>query len=85
MATQHLTSALEWHQLLQNQAALYKSPTAHHRELLHQAYALRDAHVVDATTLAEMLELADAALDRARDIQGHRLGDREDFSCTLEL
>jgi hypothetical protein len=35
--------------------------------------------------LAEMLELDDAALDRARDIQGHRLGDREDFSCTLEL
>lgn len=74
MQTPHLISVSEWHQLLQDQAALYQSPTAHHRELLHQAYALRDAHVVDAGTLAEMLELADAALDWAREVQDHDAG-----------
>lgn len=62
-----LSSAQQWHLLLQDKQALYRAPTIHHRELLHQAYALRDAHVVDADTLAEMLELADAALDHAQE------------------
>ncbi|WP_252092510.1 hypothetical protein [Pseudomonas sp. MWU13-3659] len=57
----------EWYQLLQDVSSLLKSTTAHHRELLHQAYALRDAHAVDAGTLAEMLELADEALVYAHD------------------
>lgn len=57
----------EWYQLLQNASSLLKSPTVHHRELLHQAYALRDAHAVAAGTLAEMLELADEALVYAHD------------------
>lgn len=52
----------EWYHLLQDIDALIHEPTKHHRELLHQAYALRDAHAVDAGTLAEMLELADEAL-----------------------
>lgn len=60
-------SAEEWHQLLQDRQALLKAPIAHHRELLHQAYALRDRHAVDAVTLGEMLEHADAALAYARE------------------
>ncbi|WP_422402825.1 hypothetical protein [Pseudomonas sp. GZD-209] len=52
----------EWYHLLQDIDALIQEPTKHHRDLLHQAYALRDAHAVDAGTLAEMLELADEAL-----------------------
>lgn len=52
----------QWYHFLQDVDALLRAPTKHHRELLHQAYALRDAHVVDAGTLAEMLELADEAL-----------------------
>ncbi|TDJ76700.1 hypothetical protein E2H86_11600 [Pseudomonas putida] len=59
----------EWHLLLNNTAALLQAPIKHHRELLHQAYALRDAHDVDADTLAEMLELADEALMYAHDVQ----------------
>lgn len=57
-----LLSVPEWYHLLQDTDALLEEPTKHHRELLHQAYALRDAHVVDRETLAEMLELADEAL-----------------------
>lgn len=69
MANQVITtiSVQEWYQLLQDVSSLLKSPTTHHRELLHQAYALRDAHAVDAGTLAEMLELADEALVHAHD------------------
>ncbi len=52
----------EWYHLLQDIDALIQEPTKHHRELLHQAYALRDAHAVDSGTLTEMLELADEAL-----------------------
>ena len=55
-------SVAEWYHLLQNTDALLQEPTKHHRELLHQAYALRDAHAVDRDTLTEMLELADEAL-----------------------
>lgn len=58
----NLITLPEWYHLLQDTDALIKEPTKHHRELLHQAYALRDAHAVDAWTLAEMLELADEAL-----------------------
>lgn len=65
MSTTPLTSAEDWHQLLQDKRALYEAPIAHHRELLHQAYALRDVQVIDQNTLAEMLELADAALEHA--------------------
>lgn len=61
-------SVEEWHCLLRDVRSLLKSPQAHHRELLHQAYALRDFHAVDADTLAEMLELADEALVYAHDI-----------------
>ncbi|MFI8556245.1 hypothetical protein [Pseudomonas putida] len=64
MATVH-----EWHQLLSDTASLLKTPKRHHRELLHQAYALRDAHEVDGDTLAEMLELADEALMYAHAVQ----------------
>lgn len=67
MSTTPMTSAEDWHQLLQDKRALYEAPIAHHRELLHQAYALRDLHVIDQSTLAEMLELADAALEHAMD------------------
>ncbi|MGE8327884.1 hypothetical protein [Pseudomonas urmiensis] len=52
----------EWYHLLQDTDALISEPKKHHRELLHQAYALRDAHAVDAETLAKMLELAEEAL-----------------------
>jgi hypothetical protein len=58
----NLTTLREWYHLLQDTQALLEAPTKHHRELLHQAYAMRDAHVVDRGTLAEMLELADEAL-----------------------
>ncbi|WDM57698.1 hypothetical protein K4A76_14570 [Pseudomonas sp. NEEL19] len=57
----------EWYHLLQDTDALIKEPRKHHRELLHQAYALRDAHAVDAGTLTEMLELADEALVHAHE------------------
>ncbi|MCL8302197.1 hypothetical protein [Pseudomonas mosselii] len=57
-----LVTVQEWHLLLRDTSALLEAPTKHHRELLHQAYALRDTHAVDAGTLAEMLELADEAL-----------------------
>lgn len=58
----NLITLPEWYHLLQDIDALIQEPTKHHRELLHLAYALRDAHAVDAGTLAEMLELADEAL-----------------------
>lgn len=58
----NLISLPEWYHLLQDTDSLIREPTKHHRELLHQAYALRDAHAVDAGTLAEMLELANEAL-----------------------
>lgn len=61
-------SVQEWHSLLQDTDSLLKSPKTHHRELLHQAYAMRDAHIVDGGTLAEMLELADEALVHAHDV-----------------
>lgn len=61
-------SVHEWYQLLRDTTALLEAPKHHHRELLHQAYALRDAHAVDANTLAEMLELADEALAHAHDV-----------------
>lgn len=57
-----VTTVSEWYHLLHNTQALLQAPTKHHRELLHQAYAMKDAHVVDRGTLAEMLELADEAL-----------------------
>lgn len=83
MPTQPMTTAQEWHCLLQDRQALYASPTTHHRELLHQAYALRDAHVVDANTLAEMLELADAALEHALEGLGDdRSESFESAQCT---
>ncbi|WP_177410593.1 hypothetical protein [Pseudomonas sp. SDI] len=65
MSTTAITAAEDWHLLLQDKRALYESPIAHHRELLHQAYALRDVHAIGQNTLAEMLELADAALEHA--------------------
>ncbi|MBV4533282.1 hypothetical protein HU719_017960 [Pseudomonas sp. SWRI107] len=58
----NLLTLPEWYHLLQDTDALIQEPTKRHRELLHHAYALRDAHSVDAGTLAEMLELADEAL-----------------------
>lgn len=58
----NLITIPEWYHLLQDTDALIKDPRRHHRELLHQAYALRDAHIVDAETLTEMLELADETL-----------------------
>lgn len=61
-------SVEEWYSLLRDTKSLLKSPKAHHRELLHQAYALRDAHTIDPGTLAEMLELADEALVHAHDV-----------------
>ena len=57
-----LLTVEDWYQLLRDTVALLQAPEKHHRELLHQAYGMRDAHVVDAGTLAEMLELADEAL-----------------------
>lgn len=62
----------EWQQLLNDTTALLRTPTRHHRELLHQAYSLRDAHEVDAGTLAEMLELADEALMYAHAVQAEQ-------------
>lgn len=61
-------SVEDWYILLRDVNSLLKSPKAHHRELLHQAYALRDIHAVDAGALAEMLELADEALVHAHDV-----------------
>ncbi|WJR28868.1 hypothetical protein [Pseudomonas mosselii] len=58
----------QWHCLLRDVQSLLQSPRKHHRELLHQAYALRDAHTIDAGTLAEMLELADEALVHAHEV-----------------
>ncbi len=57
-----LITVPEWYELLRDVDALLRAPQKHHRELLLQAYALRDAHAIDAGTLAEMLELADEAL-----------------------
>lgn len=44
----NLVTLPEWYHLLQDADSLIREPTKHHRELLHQAYALRDAHAVDA-------------------------------------
>ncbi|MGE8166657.1 hypothetical protein ACQKO7_00395 [Pseudomonas putida] len=66
---QPMMSVEEWQLLLNDTAALLRAPTKHHRELLHQAYSLRDAHEVDCGTLAEMLELADEALMYAHAVQ----------------
>ena len=62
-------SIQEWRQLLNDTQALLLAPKKHHRELLHQAYALRDTHAVDSGTLADMLELADEALMYAHSVQ----------------
>lgn len=62
-------SIQEWRQLLNDTEALLLAPKKHHRELLHQAYALRDTHAVDLATLADMLELADEALMYAHSVQ----------------
>ncbi|MCE0963277.1 MULTISPECIES: hypothetical protein [Pseudomonas] len=59
----------EWQQLLNDTPALLLAPKKHHMELLHHAYALRDSHVVDSGTLADMLELADEALMYAHSVQ----------------
>lgn len=73
MSTVSVESAEQWHLLLQDKQALYEAPTVHHRELLHQAYALRDAHQIDPNTLAEMLELADAALEHAVELLAEKM------------
>lgn len=57
----------EWYHLLQDTDALLQKPAEHHQKLLHQAYALREAHAIDARTLGEMLELADEALGYAHE------------------
>lgn len=62
-------SIQEWRQLLDDTEALLLAPKKHHRELLHQAYSLRDTHAVDSGTLADMLELADEALMYAHSVQ----------------
>ncbi|MCL8331398.1 hypothetical protein M9Y56_20150 [Pseudomonas juntendi] len=62
-------SIQEWRQLLNDTEALLLAPKKHHRELLHQAYALRDMHAVDSGTLADMLELVDEALMYAHSVQ----------------
>lgn len=71
MIPNQLTSVREWYQLLNDRSALMTQPVAHHRELLHQAFALRDSHAIDAATLADLLELADAALDHAQDLSAN--------------
>lgn len=65
-------SLAQWQQLLNDTSALLLSPTKHHRELLDQAYSLRDTHEVDASTLAEMLELADEALMYAHAVKAEQ-------------
>lgn len=67
-----MISVPDWHDLLSNTSALLDAPTKHHRELLHQAYTLRDAHEIDDGTLAEMLELADEALMYAHAVQAEQ-------------
>ena len=67
MPQDDLASAKGWHTMPQDKESLYRDPVAYHRELLHQAYTLRDAHIIDAGGLTEMLELADAALEHARE------------------
>ncbi|MEN5141211.1 hypothetical protein [Pseudomonas juntendi] len=62
-------SIQEWRQLLNDTEALLLAPKKHHRELLQQAYSLRDTHAVDSGTLADMLELADEALMYAHSVQ----------------
>lgn len=39
----NLLTLPEWYHLLQDTDALIQEPTKRHRELLHHAYALRDA------------------------------------------
>lgn len=62
----------EWYQLLRDTAVLLEASKNHHREFLHQAYALHDAHVVHGNTLAEKLELADEALAHAHDVHAEQ-------------
>lgn len=59
-------------QSLLNFGQPFLAPKKHHRELLHQAYALRDMHAVDSGTLADMLELADEALMYAHSVQADK-------------
>ncbi|AXO90269.1 hypothetical protein DZC75_20560 [Pseudomonas parafulva] len=58
-----------WQQMLDDTKALLHAPIAHHRELVHLAYELRDTHAVDDAALADMLELSSAALEYAQEIQ----------------
>lgn len=80
MPLDDLASAEEWHAMLHDKECLYRDPVVHHRALLHNAYALRDAHVIDVDCLAEMLELADAALEHAREALIDACGG--DMQCT---
>lgn len=67
MSVDELASTEGWHAMLHDKESLYRAPVALHRELLHQAHTLRDVRAIDLDGLAEMLELADAALEHARE------------------
>ncbi|MFJ3412301.1 hypothetical protein [Pseudomonas protegens] len=51
-----------WQALLQDQEALLKNPGAHHKALIHGAYALYQVHAIDRDILCDLLEQADGAL-----------------------
>ncbi|ROM40621.1 hypothetical protein BK647_17880 [Pseudomonas protegens] len=51
-----------WQALLQDQEALLKNPGAHHKALIHGAYALHQVQVIDRNVLCDLLEQADGAL-----------------------
>ncbi|WP_246376143.1 hypothetical protein [Pseudomonas crudilactis] len=52
----------QWRVMLRDEEALLAMPGAHHKALLRQANALHQGQVIDADELADLLELADAAL-----------------------
>lgn len=51
-----------WQALLQDQEVLFINPGAHHKALIHGAYALHQAQAIDRNTLCDLLEQADGAL-----------------------
>lgn len=51
-----------WKIMLRDEVSLLAMPGAHHKALLRQAHVLHRGRLIDADELADLLELADAAL-----------------------
>ncbi|NWC73841.1 hypothetical protein HX823_07070 [Pseudomonas sp. P7759] len=55
----------DWKALLANKEALLTQPGAHHAMLLKRAYGLHQVQLINRDELADLLDLADSALEYA--------------------